>query len=55
MRTLSSRVLAENPLRTVYKPLPQQCILGEVIEAVNKAAVTLKDVGQSVTIGNVVI
>lgn len=46
-------MLTQNPLRKETRILPPQVILGEVIETVEAATDTMKNVGQSSVIANI--
>ena len=55
MKSLATGAMTENPLRTFSSNLPPQVILGTAIEAAAAASDSLKNVGQSSTVSNVVL
>jgi thiamine monophosphate synthase len=55
MRSLDTGAMTEDALRTVSKILPPQVILGATIEAVEEAAVALKDVAQYSSLSNIIV
>ncbi len=55
MRSISTGMMTENPLRTVIREFPPQIIFGATIEAVEQASVVMKDAGKSLTATNVIV
>jgi hypothetical protein len=55
MRSISTKAMTEDPLRTVIIKLPPQVMPGAKIKAVEASSVILKDVGQSSSVTNIVV
>jgi hypothetical protein len=55
MRSISTGMMTEDPLRTVMREFPPQIIIGAIIEAVEQASVVMKDAGKSLTGANVIV
>ena len=52
MKSLATGMLAKDPLRTVYKEMPSQVILGAVIETVMESTNTMGTFGMTSSVGN---
>jgi hypothetical protein len=55
MKSLTTGAMTEDALRAVSRALPPQVIIGATIEAVETAAVVLKDVAQSSSLSNIIV